>query len=162
VQREIDAALGDKSVEQLLAEAEAEEAAPAPGSPATGSGGAGGKSARAAAAGSHGTDGDAGQKHTATDLARGRIAAIRGDDVFVELTGMAGKNQGIVPLTQFERPPRLGSIMEFVVDRFDDAEGLVILSREGGSAGRRGSRCSAGRWSRPGRWLTTRAGWSWR
>ena len=117
VQHEIDAALGDKSVEQLMQEAEAQEA---------------GAAASAGGSGPSGTGGDeAGPKHPATDLARGRIAAIRGDDVFVELTGMEGKNQGIVPLTQFERPPRLGSIMEFVVDRFDEAEGLVILSREG-------------------------------
>ncbi|MCX5660642.1 MAG: S1 RNA-binding domain-containing protein, partial [Planctomycetota bacterium] len=39
--------------------------------------------------------------------------------------------QGVVPLRQFERPPRLGSIMDFVVERIDEAEGLVILSREG-------------------------------
>lgn len=65
------------------------------------------------------------------DLKRGRIGAIRGDDVFVDLVGLDGKSQGIVPLTQFERPPRVGSIMDFVVNGFDEAHGLWMLSREG-------------------------------
>ncbi|MEQ9459500.1 MAG: S1 RNA-binding domain-containing protein [Phycisphaeraceae bacterium] len=65
------------------------------------------------------------------EVRRGRIAAIRGDDVFVELVGEMGKMQGLVPLTQFERAPRLGSVMDFVVDRVDEAEGLIYLSREG-------------------------------
>ncbi len=77
-------------------------------------------------------DANAGQ-HEQLDyvIKRGRIAAVRGDDVFVELTGIDGKNQGLVPLTQFDRPPRPGSIMDFVVERFDEKEGLIILSREG-------------------------------
>jgi small subunit ribosomal protein S1 len=65
------------------------------------------------------------------EIRRGRIASVRGDDVFVELPGGIGKNQGVVPLKQFERPPRVGSIMDFVVERIDEAEGLVHLSREG-------------------------------
>jgi small subunit ribosomal protein S1 len=123
LQHEIDQALGDQSLEQLMDEAAAAEAGPVgpPGTPGTtGAAGSAGEAAPAAS-----------KPHAATDLARGRIAAIRGDDVFVELMGLGGKNQGLVPLTQFERPPRLGSVMEFVVDRFDEAEGLVILSREG-------------------------------
>jgi len=63
-------------------------------------------------------------------LKRGRIARIHGDDVFVELGGIEGRNQGIVPLTQFDRPPRVGSIMDFVVRKFDEAQGLIHLSRE--------------------------------
>src|SRR5262249_18390648 len=62
------------------------------------------------------------------------IASMRGDDVFVELHGIEGKNQGVVPLRQFDRPPRLGSIMDFVVEREDTAEGLFILSREGAAS----------------------------
>ncbi len=65
------------------------------------------------------------------EIRRGRIASVRGDDVFVELPGGIGKNQGVVPLKQFERPPRIGSIMDFVVERVDEAQGLVHLSREG-------------------------------
>jgi len=65
------------------------------------------------------------------EFRRGRIAAIRGDDVFVELAGEDAKMQGIVPLRQFDRPPRLGSIMDFIVDHVDEKEGLIYLSREG-------------------------------
>ncbi|MFW6059697.1 MAG: S1 RNA-binding domain-containing protein, partial [Phycisphaeraceae bacterium] len=65
------------------------------------------------------------------DVRRGRISAIRGDDVFVDLVGVDGKMQGIVPLSQFERSPRIGSIMDFVVERTDEAQGLIYLSREG-------------------------------
>lgn len=49
----------------------------------------------------------------------------------MDITGEASKLQGVVPLVQFERPPRLGSIMDFVVDRVDEKQGLVFLSREG-------------------------------
>src|SRR5690606_6201738 len=65
------------------------------------------------------------------EFRRGRIAAIRGDDVFVELAGEDAKMQGIVPLRQFDRPPRLGSIMDFILDHVDEKEGLIYLSREG-------------------------------
>ncbi|MEM8781719.1 MAG: S1 RNA-binding domain-containing protein [Planctomycetota bacterium] len=67
------------------------------------------------------------------ELRRGRIAAIRGEDVFVDLVGdFDGKKlQGVVPVAQFERPPRLKAIMDFVVDQVDEAKGLVFLSREG-------------------------------
>ena len=65
------------------------------------------------------------------EFRRGRIAAIRGDDVFVDLVGETGKLQGVVPGSQFERSPRIGSIMDFVVDHVDEAQGLMFLSREG-------------------------------
>lgn len=65
------------------------------------------------------------------NLVRGRVAAVHGDDVFVDLPGMGGKNQGVVPLMQFDRPPRVGSIMDFVVQGQDASQGLTMLSREG-------------------------------
>jgi len=61
-------------------------------------------------------------------MAKGRIVAIHEDDVFVEL---GGKSQGIVPLTQFEKPPEIGSTMEFIVEGLLGDEGLVKLSRQG-------------------------------
>jgi len=64
-------------------------------------------------------------------VVRGRIAEIHGDDVFVNLHGMDGKNQGVVPLSQFEREPRMGSVMDFVLQRVDPSQGLMILSKEG-------------------------------
>jgi hypothetical protein len=71
------------------------------------------------------------QPRHVSDLKRGRISAISGDEVFVELSGMDSRMQGVVPLSQFERQPRVGSIMDFVVERVDEAEGVMHLSREG-------------------------------
>ncbi|MEM9416121.1 MAG: S1 RNA-binding domain-containing protein [Planctomycetota bacterium] len=66
-----------------------------------------------------------------TEMRRGRITAVRGEDVFVDVQGSTGRLQGVVPLQQFERAPRLGSIMDFVVDKVDEGQGLMFLSREG-------------------------------
>ncbi|MEM6749660.1 MAG: S1 RNA-binding domain-containing protein [Planctomycetota bacterium] len=72
------------------------------------------------------------------EMRRGRISAIRGDDVFVDLAGdlspTGAKLQGIAPAQQFERAPRIGSIMDFVVDRVDEKQGLMFLSREGAAS----------------------------
>jgi len=65
------------------------------------------------------------------ELRRGRIARIAGDDVFIDLHGEVGKMQGVVPVAQFDRAPRVGSIMDFVVEKVDEAAGLIQLSREG-------------------------------
>ena len=112
LQREIDEALGGQSVEQLMEESAA------------------GGAAAQRPAGDEG-DGEAAPQEIHHEIRRGRIAAIRGEDVFVDLAGDANKLQGVVPLVQFERPPRLGSIMDFVVEKIDEAQGLVFLSREG-------------------------------
>ena len=48
------------------------------------------------------------------------------EDVFVDL---GGRNQGIVPLRQFEEPPAEGAEVELIVVRFDEDEGLFELSR---------------------------------
>jgi small subunit ribosomal protein S1 len=111
LQREIEEALGDASIEQLMAQSEP------PAEPHEDEASA--KPARQSS------------QRIEHQLKRGRITGIQGDDVFVELAGLDAKNQGIVPLTQFERPPRVGSIMDFVVERIDDKEGVTILSREG-------------------------------
>jgi small subunit ribosomal protein S1 len=68
----------------------------------------------------------------ATELApesrvTGRVARIHGEDVFVDL---GGRNQGVVPLRQFEgKPPTEGVEIELVIVRFDADEGLYELSR---------------------------------
>ena len=59
---------------------------------------------------------------------KGKVISISGDQVFVDL---GGKNQGIVPLEQFDQPPEVGAEIEVNVDRFDQREGLLILSRLG-------------------------------
>jgi small subunit ribosomal protein S1 len=56
----------------------------------------------------------------------GRVARIHREDVFVDL---GGRNQGIVPLRQFETPPQEGDELELVVVRFDADEGIYELSR---------------------------------
>jgi small subunit ribosomal protein S1 len=63
---------------------------------------------------------------------RGKIVAIDKDDVFVDF---GGKSQGIVPLIQFDEEPKVGQELEFNVERYDAAEGLLILSRKGSAAG---------------------------
>lgn len=64
-------------------------------------------------------------------IKRGRINSIQSEDVFVDLVGVDQKLQGVVPLKQFDRSPRVGSVMDFVVERIDEGEGLICLSREG-------------------------------
>lgn len=56
----------------------------------------------------------------------GRVAAIHGEDVFVEL---GGRNQGVVPLRQFEQVPKKGDDVELLVVRFNTDEGLYELTR---------------------------------
>ncbi|NNF44942.1 MAG: S1 RNA-binding domain-containing protein [Phycisphaerales bacterium] len=62
------------------------------------------------------------------EFKRGTIVSVHGSDVFVEF---GPKSQGICPIAQFKEPPVVGASLEFVVDRFDEAEGLLMLSREG-------------------------------
>jgi len=106
IDAEVQAALGDQSIEELMKAAPAQPEA---------------------------DKADAGEDESTVhhEIRRGRISAIRGEDVFVDITGDSGKLQGVVPLQQFERQPRIGSIMDFVVDHIDEAQGLMFLSREG-------------------------------
>jgi len=107
VQREIDDALGDMSIEQLLAAEEAAEAGPAAAAK------------RPAPAGKD------------VDTRIGRVLAIQGDDIFVDL---GGKDQGVVPAEQFgedEPLPEVGQGIEVNVEGYDEAEGLLMLSRKG-------------------------------
>jgi small subunit ribosomal protein S1 len=62
----------------------------------------------------------------------GRVVAVRGDDVFVDL---GGKSEGVVSARSFtdkEEPvPAVGSPIEVVVDHFDRDSGILILGRKG-------------------------------
>lgn len=91
LEQEIEAALGDASVEDLL------EPEPTPRS--------GGR-----------------------DVRTGRVVAVHGDDVLVEF---GPRTQGVCKLAQFDEPPAVGADMEFEVDRLDEREGLLILTRRG-------------------------------
>ncbi len=60
----------------------------------------------------------------------GVVVRIHGNDVFVEVPG--GRTQGVLPLQQFEgRKPVIGESVEFDIDHYDAANGLLILTREG-------------------------------
>lgn len=56
---------------------------------------------------------------------------IQKGEILVELDG---KNQGVAPLTQFDTEPRIGDVMEFFVDRFDEHEGIYKLLKKGAAA----------------------------
>jgi small subunit ribosomal protein S1 len=135
LEREIAEAMGDASVEELMEQSvppPEPSRAPAADAHAHGEDRAPAHGGDRAHAPAHGrADADDDSQHFTAELVRGRISALREKDVFVDLPGVSGKSQGVVPLDQFERPPRVGSIMDFVVQRRDEAEGLVILSREG-------------------------------
>ncbi len=60
---------------------------------------------------------------------KGRIVSIHGKDVFVEVPG--GRGQGLLPLEQFDAPPKVGDEVEFDIDHYDAANGLLLLTREG-------------------------------
>jgi small subunit ribosomal protein S1 len=61
---------------------------------------------------------------------KGRIVGIHGKDVFVEVPG--GRSQGVLPLQQFEgKTPKVGDEVEFDIERYDSANGLLLLTREG-------------------------------
>ncbi len=55
----------------------------------------------------------------------GRVSRIHREDVFVDL---GGRNQGVVPLRQFDEPPKEGTELELRVVKFDAEEGLYELS----------------------------------
>jgi ribosomal protein S1 len=55
-----------------------------------------------------------------------KVAKIHREDVFVDLPN---RNQGIVPLRQFEEPPTVGDDLELVASQFNAEEGLYELSR---------------------------------
>ncbi len=99
LQKELDEALGDMSIGDMIA---AEDAASAPAAPA--GQGAGVKT--------------------------GRVEAIQGDDIFVD---MGGKSQGMLPAAQFadEPLPEIGDLVEFTIEGYDRRDGLLLLSRQG-------------------------------
>lgn len=61
----------------------------------------------------------------------GRIVSVNKDDAFVDF---GGKSQGIISMLQFEEEPKVGEEYEFLVDRYDVSEGLLILTRKGSLA----------------------------
>jgi small subunit ribosomal protein S1 len=60
---------------------------------------------------------------------KGRILSIHGQDVFIDVPG--GRSQGFMPITQFDKPPKVGDEVEFNVEGYDAANGVLKLTREG-------------------------------
>lgn len=61
---------------------------------------------------------------------KGRVLAIRGGDIFVDVPG--GRSQGVLPARQFpEGPPAVGTELEFHIEGYDAANGLLVLALEG-------------------------------
>lgn len=61
-------------------------------------------------------------------IIRGRIVQVTKDDVFVDI---GGKNQGVVPIMQFPDEPQVGQERDFKIVRYDQNEGLLLLSLKG-------------------------------
>ncbi len=60
-------------------------------------------------------------------IIKGKVVRLGNDEVFVDL---GEKEQGIAPILQFESV-KVGDEHEFVVERFDEREGLYSLSKKG-------------------------------
>jgi small subunit ribosomal protein S1 len=129
--KELAEALGEGSIEDMM-----EQAANANAAPQQDDDSQDGESTQPAATTTRGKSsggkGSGGQ--VAMRTRRGRIQSISGDDVFVQLHGAEQHLQAVVPLVQFDRPPRVGSIMDFVISRVNEAEGLMYLAREGAAS----------------------------
>lgn len=70
----------------------------------------------------------ANQGNRGRQVRTGKVLRVHGGDVFVEF---GPRSQGVCPVIQFETPPQPGDELEFVVDRLDAFEGLLLLSRPG-------------------------------
>src|SRR5262249_9523474 len=65
-----------------------------------------------------------------TGRKKGKVLSVHGPDVFVDVPG--GRSQGGMPLMQFpDGPPAVGSEVEFHIEGYDGANGLLILTRKG-------------------------------
>lgn len=63
-------------------------------------------------------------------MKKGKVYSVRGQDVFIELPG--GRTQGVLQAEQFpEGVPAPGTEVEVHIEGFDNANGLLILSRQG-------------------------------
>jgi len=69
-------------------------------------------------------------QHTPEGVHHGKVLAVQGDDIFVDLPG---KRQGLLPASQYadDPLPEVGQQVEFTIQGFDRNDGLLILSRQG-------------------------------
>ena len=109
LQHELDDALGDMSIEDIM---DAETASQRP--------------PRAKAAGAQ----DQPQGDPDVQLLIGTVVAIQGDDIFVDV---GKRSEGVLPAGQFrDQPlPDVGDAVQVTVAAYNESEGLLMLSREG-------------------------------
>jgi small subunit ribosomal protein S1 len=61
---------------------------------------------------------------------KARVMAVHGPDVFLDVPG--GRSQGVLPLLQFpEGAPAIGTEVDVGIEGYDQANGLLLLSRKG-------------------------------
>jgi small subunit ribosomal protein S1 len=61
---------------------------------------------------------------------KGRVISVHGPDVFVEVPG--GRSQGVLSMMQFpDGPPAPGTEVDIQIEGYDQANGLLILTRRG-------------------------------
>lgn len=71
-------------------------------------------------------------KQPADTRKRGRVVAVHGEDVFVDV---GGRSQGVLAIAQFpEGAPKVGQEVDVTIEGYDNADGLLILSRQGAAA----------------------------
>jgi small subunit ribosomal protein S1 len=68
---------------------------------------------------------------TGKSARHGKIVSINKDDAFVDF---GGKSQGICSMLQFETEPKVGEEYDFLVQKYDEREGLLVLTRRGSLA----------------------------
>jgi small subunit ribosomal protein S1 len=61
---------------------------------------------------------------------KGKVIRVHSADVFVEVPG--GRSPGVLPIDQFpDGPPAVGTEVEVTIEGYDNANGLLLLTREG-------------------------------
>ena len=65
-----------------------------------------------------------------TGRKKGKVVAIHGEDVFVDVPG--GRSQGVIGLAQFEgKHPAIGEVVEVDIEGYDRENGLLLLTKLG-------------------------------
>jgi len=61
---------------------------------------------------------------------KGKVLSVRGQDVFIDVPG--GRTQGVLAILQFpDGPPAPGTEVDVTIEGYDQANGLLLLSRKG-------------------------------